>query len=408
MRRIAAFGYAVKDPDTNPLAKIYRGRLVVLLPSRVIYVGKDDSQLRLEVTNDKLFGRYIALSYSWGSKDQNGKPLTFAYRLQSTNLKSYQRNIPTIMDAIHITRRLKIDYLWIDALCIEQPPDNPPPKFQSPKMGQYYSDALSPSLPRGPTIRTPGSITSGKFQRIIILGYITISTETRKISWPATSAWDDENITTRGWTLQERQIESGFRATGRIVWESGTKQDPRELWFAELGHPSDKFPAISGLAQEFGRIFKDSYLAGLWKKTVIEDLFWRADRPSNDYRAPSWSWAAFDFDPKLSTEGDGVVHPPTVAYSMGRNLPFLRYGKITAAYLRLNAPVLHIHIDANRTHAHHGIQSELDFSFNNVNEVSALSIYSDYRRIGTLWIDEKILGSHAPDFSDDWWDINLV
>jgi len=64
-----------------------------------------------------------------------------------------------------------------------------------------------------------------------------------------------------------------------------------------LTFPSDKLPAISGLAQqEQLRRPQVSYLAGLWQDTLICDLIWFStftSKPAKK-RAPSWSWAALD------------------------------------------------------------------------------------------------------------------
>ncbi|KAL0936934.1 uncharacterized protein CTRU02_209150 [Colletotrichum truncatum] len=63
--------------------------------------------------------------------------------------------------------------------------------------------------------------------------------------------------------------------------------------------PSDKFPAISGIAAIINHDGKmGQYLAGLWSNHVAAGLAWGrqnnilAHPPS--YRAPSWSWASVD------------------------------------------------------------------------------------------------------------------
>lgn len=62
--------------------------------------------------------------------------------------------------------------------------------------------------------------------------------------------------------------------------------------------PSDKLVALAGLAEQFQTVNGDQYLAGLWRKTLLFDLLWKAEaigglhlRPTA-YRAPSWSWAS--------------------------------------------------------------------------------------------------------------------
>jgi hypothetical protein len=62
-----------------------------------------------------------------------------------------------------------------------------------------------------------------------------------------------------------------------------------------LTNPSDKLPAISGLARRIPAMLHTKYCAGLWESGVRHDLDWVALEPSEPldrYRAPSWSWAA--------------------------------------------------------------------------------------------------------------------
>ena len=61
--------------------------------------------------------------------------------------------------------------------------------------------------------------------------------------------------------------------------------------------PTDRLPAISGIAAQFGRVTRDDYKAGLWKSRLREELLWtvisRGLNPrSKVYQGPSWSWAA--------------------------------------------------------------------------------------------------------------------
>lgn len=61
----------------------------------------------------------------------------------------------------------------------------------------------------------------------------------------------------------------------------------------------DKLIALSGIAQQLQIIFKDEYVAGMWRSRLVNDLTWNVSprytgvRPQ-EYRAPSWSWACVD------------------------------------------------------------------------------------------------------------------
>ncbi|KIW94695.1 uncharacterized protein Z519_04672 [Cladophialophora bantiana CBS 173.52] len=88
------------------------------LPPRLIDVGGISSAtLRLKET-DGLYGRYCALSYSWGrSKSFRTHRATYQDRIRGFRLE----DLPTtIRDAACLTQNLGFQYLWVDALCIVQ------------------------------------------------------------------------------------------------------------------------------------------------------------------------------------------------------------------------------------------------------------------------------------------------
>jgi hypothetical protein len=71
--------------------------------------------------------------------------------------------------------------------------------------------------------------------------------------------------------------------------------------FSQLGltMQRDKFPALSGIAEQIKQLRSGAYLAGLWGDTIVTDLLWYRLDPSTalateKWRAPSWSWAAHD------------------------------------------------------------------------------------------------------------------
>lgn len=60
---------------------------------------------------------------------------------------------------------------------------------------------------------------------------------------------------------------------------------------------TDRICTIAGLAQRFGELTKDIYLAGLWKRDLVRQLCWSISEFADtytaqpeSYRAPSWSW----------------------------------------------------------------------------------------------------------------------
>lgn len=64
----------------------------------------------------------------------------------------------------------------------------------------------------------------------------------------------------------------------------------------KLTVPSDKLPALQGMAKHVYNERKCAYYAGLWDYSLIYDLLWERRgelRPAQqEYLAPSWSWAS--------------------------------------------------------------------------------------------------------------------
>ncbi|KAF2420557.1 hypothetical protein EJ08DRAFT_665545 [Tothia fuscella] len=80
--------------------------------------------------------------------------------------------------------------------------------------------------------------------------------------------------------------------------------------YLDLTFQSDKRPALSGLTKLMSIRWKDEFLAGLRRQTLLEDLCWLVIHPKEKlahYRAPSWSWAAVK----------GFVRYPDFIYSAG-------------------------------------------------------------------------------------------
>ncbi|KAF2660545.1 HET-domain-containing protein, partial [Lophiostoma macrostomum CBS 122681] len=249
-------------------------------------------------------------------------------RTTRSRLDEFQVQIPwaevpqTFRDAIDLTRRLGIYYIWIDALCIVQD-DLDDWRREGSRMADVYrnsyltiSAALSSHSAGGCYTKSPQYL----FRSIPIT------------HWDG----DDENpeypLLDRGWVLQERILSRRVVhfTPAELWWECQTLSDcecsrmdlavdptkpPEHLlsqWYEiveayakkDLTVQSDIFPALQGIAKEFHRVFQTSYCAGLWESSLIIELLWRdgrTHRPHDkrqyllrprQYRAPSWSWAS--------------------------------------------------------------------------------------------------------------------
>ncbi|OJD28943.1 heterokaryon incompatibility protein [Diplodia corticola] len=92
------------------------------LPKRVIFVGSpEDEHPRLHKSNGEE-AHYAALSHCWGDKFAAVRTIKSTISTESLRTKSISLDsLPqTFRDAIVITRRLGLRYLWIDSLCILQ------------------------------------------------------------------------------------------------------------------------------------------------------------------------------------------------------------------------------------------------------------------------------------------------
>lgn len=99
-------------------------RFNVWLPSRLIDTGIDGEPLVKVIATRGLgigTGPYITLSHRWSSTGE----VADDYKLKRSSLKSYMQEgialarLPrAFVDAVSLTRRFGLRYLWIDSLCI--------------------------------------------------------------------------------------------------------------------------------------------------------------------------------------------------------------------------------------------------------------------------------------------------
>lgn len=98
---------------------------------------RNNDSVRLRISGEKEAGRYITLSYRWGSE----KPLAST----SINFEHRTEAIPLPLpkpfrDAVLVTQALGVRYLWIDAVSIIQDSNNDWAE-QAPRMAAIYGGA---------------------------------------------------------------------------------------------------------------------------------------------------------------------------------------------------------------------------------------------------------------------------
>ncbi|KAL0949018.1 hypothetical protein HGRIS_009113 [Hohenbuehelia grisea] len=324
------------------------------LPTRVIDCS-EPARPRLVTPSPTLEAFYVNLSYVWGEEQ--------VHRTTSDNTEAYHNvieshHIPqTIRDAIKLTHRLGVRYLWVDSLCIIQ--DSAEDKSREiEKMRVYYRNAWLtivaanaervsqgflhpvPKWSEKP-VTLPFRSTNGS------LG--TMQLHRTYADWPKV----DDPVDQRAWCLQERVLSPRrlLFCSHALQFEcqkvrvnvngsplgvpdiypclpdaaytessaSRSQQEELELvdsWDTivqnftarELTEEQDKLLAIAGVAKEFHRIWSQSqYMAGLWTHRLPGELLWCVSQrdtkewtmpsrlePPKPHRAPSWSWAATD------------------------------------------------------------------------------------------------------------------
>jgi hypothetical protein len=393
------------------------------LPTRVLDLGKPGDELRTITLLESggKHGRYVALSHCWGKSPRTVLTSETIEDLKNPGIAiSYLPK--TFQDAVQITRKLRVRYLWIDSFCILQ--DSVTDwEEEATKMADVYTksyitisasastDSLAGCFPSRdatyipPDLLSSGVITERDPSKPVTRKYTEIKPPHRVFAelhffpeWmpPSTAngkrlyrigtfgkSFDplyNAHLSTRAWTSQERLLSPRtiHFARGQMYWEcrynfiaedgalfqpsffstdllldtqniefekhgmqgsgislvEGDWPDTGQLsgrwrggWLAHitdfcqrnLTNEQDKLPALSGIAKFIAQKTGDQYLAGLWKKHLLEDLHWRTYargentvqakygfeplvegvklcdvvRPK-EYRAPTWSWASLD------------------------------------------------------------------------------------------------------------------
>jgi hypothetical protein len=333
------------------------------LPTRVIDVTYENPRL---VESQGETSQYVALSHCWGkSKTVVTDTCTLSSRKKGIEFCSLPK---TFQDAITVTRRLGYRYLWIDSLCIVQDSHSDWQR-EAAMMGDYYGQAhltISATSADGDHVgflntRTPDTSNPVNLMLDLPNGEIgTISVVLRPANAVASAFYrnvEQSPTNTRAWILQERALSPRILHYGKeqTFWEcrsfelsedgsihsrglSGPQRGfGAKLWMlTDSGHgprtddaryenmiryewqtlveayakrkltkPSDKLPAISGLAHRAPAVFRTKYCAGLWESGVRHSLDWVVSNPSEpleEYRAPSWSWAAVDSEVSFTDE----------------------------------------------------------------------------------------------------------
>lgn len=308
---------------------------------------------------------YIALSYCWGK--------AIFPTLRTDNEKQYKDGIPfltlprTIQDAIWIAGWFRVQYLWIDSLCILQNSQADWAR-ESYKMRSVYKNSILTIAATGAIDPSIGCFRNRRPELIEPIKVRALDGTTNYEIAFSVDMWKNaihrSPLSSRAWAFQERILSPRVLHFGesQMLWEceemnacetcpggidehrsDGSEPDiqvarkglPRhadldflgEVWrplvqsytSGALTRFSDKPVAISGIADEahsYGR----TYAAGLWREEIERQLLWQVShhrkdsphsctRPAHTYVAPSWSWLSVDGEISFFTSStEQVLH----------------------------------------------------------------------------------------------------
>ncbi|KAJ4206644.1 hypothetical protein NW767_002930 [Fusarium falciforme] len=282
----------------------------------------------------------------------------------------------TFQDAIKLASTLDIQYIWIDSLCIIQD-SKEDWDIEAAHMASVYSQAYvtisataakdsSAGLKQDSMLKHPCEITptwtgfedsempTTTTMRLIdrsafcdqvlsqplfrrgwvfqewILSPKTLHVASDQLWWTSasdmTSGGFASHETCEGFAFDVKQQFTRTMPLGTLYLMGGKSAESlRPVWHQLLQDylsrfftfESDRLIAFAGIAslyQTLARVPPGSYLAGIWRQSLLRDLLWtvrdgRKVSPPQKYRVPSWSWASEEPTHTLSgTFGIGNIN----------------------------------------------------------------------------------------------------
>ncbi|KAJ6487832.1 heterokaryon incompatibility protein-domain-containing protein [Mycena sanguinolenta] len=359
------------------------------LPTRVIDCrDPDHPRLVISDPSDKLL--YVALSYVWGEKQPHSTT--------TANFKNYTAAInlllipKTIRDAITVTRKLGLRYLWVDAFCIIQDSDDDK-AHQIPMIRAIFRNAYITIIAAAPKKPTKVAIAPNTLPFRCPDGSVgtMLLGEGNKLP--------DEPVDTRAWCLEERVLsprkliycthalqfecqsvrvnvngspsslpsawniprlpdyvlapqkvermsESGIQDSWRVILRLYTQR--------ALTKSKDRLIAFSAIAEQFQELWPQSrYIVGLWEHQLPQALLWQGgSRPYPRplaYRGPSWSWAAMDGEVSTNFAEAAGCLCHIVKWQVDLKNPNHSYGEAKGGFLELSTIIRQVTWDPDKS-----------------------------------------------------------
>lgn len=290
----------------------------------------------------------------------------------------------TFRDAVRITRRLGLKYLWIDSLCICQ--DDPEDwAREAGRMADVYSNAYV-VIAANRSADSTGGCFHKRAPRANALLHIPIKGRKEYIhvttlfpsdhSGSTNDSFSTEPLSKRGWALQERTMAQrtlhyndrqmyfeclhGLEAEDGHIHKTtknshyqqfGTPESSISKWHSlvvefsarKLSRGTDKLPALSGWAKKFQKAIGADYVAGLWSNALIQGMAWRCEtgrRPADleKYTGPSWSWASYDGHMSYSGSPNEIFAEAFEWHVEPKEEANL-FGEVREAWIKIRGPV---------------------------------------------------------------------
>ncbi|KAF5641347.1 hypothetical protein F25303_6877 [Fusarium sp. NRRL 25303] len=367
----------------------------------------------------------LGFLHRWGAV----QPLMLLESLRDTFSKNipFDTIPPTFQDAIRLANALDVEYIWIDSLCIIQDSKDDW-QTEAAQMASIYSlsyvtisataaqDSAAGLREQHPMLKHPCEVipswTGFENQippvpvRIVnrsafcdavlaqplfrrgwvfqewILSPRTIHVARDQLWWTSasdmTSGGFAANETCEGFDFDVHREYIHTMAPGTLYsMESQSEESLQLVWHTllqeymsrSLTFESDRLVAFAGIAsfyQTHAKIKANSYLAGIWRHVLLQDLLWtisegRKVSPPQNYRAPSWSWASVEPAPdtkkkfligsqeiniKLSeTEQPWVCTATVIETSVA--ITGSEFGSVSGGHIVLQGPLIKARLSMN-------------------------------------------------------------
>ncbi|CAI0654645.1 unnamed protein product [Colletotrichum noveboracense] len=323
------------------------------LPTRLIDVGDGkDHPVQLIESKDLLSTKpkpeYLSLSYCWGKSNEPAKTTRANYQARQQRLEEWDFS-KTIRDAIDLTRRMGIRYLWVDAICIIQSSSQDQYlkdwEKEASRMASYYSNARCLISALSASDSSQGIFAERLAQkhplRNCAIAFDDDKNEVLYLPVPELvfhSQFNHQPLLTRGWCFQERLLSPRALqwASNCLYWQcqsltQASEQDPEDkssrpipvflrdepqifqrppevaLGFSwhrvvveytrtTFTYLTDRLIAIESLGTRLAEIHGVEYFAGVFSSKLSRGLLWRLRGDSELFEKlsyfPSWSWAS--------------------------------------------------------------------------------------------------------------------